>query len=129
VADWKIPLAVAVGGALGAVARHLTVGLVDPWLAPAFPVGTLAANAVGSFLMGAFIEATALIWSPSPALRAMIAVGVLGAFTTFSAFALDTIRLLGQGDLALATAYMLATVVLSLLGIFGGMRLLRRALV
>lgn len=127
-ADWKIPLAVAVGGALGALARHATVGVVDPWLAAAFPAGTLAANALGSFLMGVFIEATALIWSPTPVLRAMVAVGVLGAFTTFSAFALDTLRLFVQGDVALASGYLLATVVLSLFGIFGGMRLSRRVL-
>lgn len=127
-ADWKIPLAVAIGGALGAAARHLTAGLVDPWLAAAFPAGTLTVNVLGSFLMGVFIEATALVWSPSPALRAMIAVGVLGAFTTFSAFALDSVRLLAHGELALATAYLVATVTLSLVGIFGGMRLLRRAL-
>lgn len=120
-ADWKIPLAVAIGGALGAAARHLTAGLVDPWLAAAFPAGTLTVNVLGSFLMGLFIEATALVWSPPPALRAMIAVGVLGAFTTFSAFALETLVLLEEGAPLRALVNVVASVVTCLAACWAGL--------
>src|SRR3546814_19075285 len=78
--------AIAFGGALGAVARHLAVGQVALWAGPGFLFGTLAVNVVGSFAMGAIVELSALVWSPSPELRAFLTVGFLGAFTTFSTF-------------------------------------------
>src|SRR3546814_5903435 len=76
--------AIAFGGALGAVARHLAVGQVALWAGPGFLFGTLAVNVGGSFAMGAIVELSALVWSPSPELRAFLTVGFLGAFTTFS---------------------------------------------
>ncbi len=124
----RIPLAVAAGGAIGALARYLLVGGLDLWLGAGFPVGTLAANAVGSFMMGVLIEVTALVWSPSPELRALLAVGVLGSFTTVSAFSLDILVLFERGASGLAGLYLTASVTLSLAGIYAGMRLLRLAL-
>ena len=124
----RIVAAVALGGALGAVGRYLVAGLAGAWLGAAFPLGTLAANVAGSFLMGVLIEATALAWSPSPALRAMLAVGLLGGFTTFSAFSLDAVALFQRGLPGQAALYVVASVTLSLAGLFAGMLLLRRIL-
>ena len=124
----SIPLAVAAGGAIGALARYLLVGGFDLWLGAGFPMGTLAANAVGSFMIGVLIEVTALVWSPSPELRALLAVGVLGSFTTVSAFSLDVLVLFERAASGLAGLYLAASVTLSLAGIYAGMRLLRLAL-
>ena len=124
----RIPLAVAAGGAIGASARYLLVGGLDLWFGAGFPVGTLAVNAAGSFLIGVLIEVTALVWSPSPELRAFLVAGVLGSFTTVSAFSLEVLVLLERGASSLAGLYLTASVTLSLAGIYAGMRLLRLVL-
>ncbi len=112
----------------GASARYLLVGGLDLWLGAGFPMGTLAANAAGSFMLGVLIEVTALVWSPSPELRAFLVVGVLGSFTTVSAFSLDVLVLFERGAGGLAGLYLAASVTLTLAGIYAGMRLLRLAL-
>ncbi len=119
----RIPLAMATGGAIGASARYLLVGRLAHWLGAGFPVGTLAVNAVGSFMLGVLIEVTALVWSPSPELRALLVVGVLGSFTTVSAFSLDVLVLFEPGAPGLAGLYLAASVTLLLAGIYAGMRL------
>lgn len=124
----KLPLAVAAGGAIGALGRYGLVGGIDQWLGAAFPFGTLAANVLGSFAIGVFIEVTALVWSPSQELRALLVVGVLGSFTTFSAFSMEALLLFDGGAAGQAALYVVASVVLSLLGIFAGMRLPRLVL-
>ncbi len=124
----RIALAVAAGGAIGASARYLLVGGLGLWFGAGFPVGTLAVNALGSFMMGVLIEVTALVWSPAPELRAFLVVGVLGSFTTVSAFSLDVLVLFERGVSGLAGLYLAASVTLSLAGIYAGMRLLRLAL-
>ncbi len=124
----RIPIAVALGGALGAVARYLMVGGFEHWLGAGFPYGTLTANVLGSLLMGMLIELLALVWSPSPELRALLTVGLLGSFTTFSGLSLETLLLFEAGTPGLAALYALASVLLSLLAIFAGMRFARVAL-
>ncbi len=124
----RIPIAVALGGALGAVARYLMVGRFEYWLGVGFPYGTLTANVLGSFLLGVSIEIMALLWSPSPELRALLTVGLLGSFTTFSALSLDTLLLFEAGAPGQAALYALASVLLSLIGSFAGMRLARVSL-
>lgn len=121
----RIALAVAGGGALGAAARYLMAGAIGQWLAGGFPFATLAVNLLGCFAMGAFIEVTALVWSPSPELRAMIVVGLLGGFTTFSTYSMEVVALVERGAPVPAAIYMVASVLLSLIGIFGGMRIFR----
>ncbi|MHA1600639.1 MAG: fluoride efflux transporter CrcB [Alphaproteobacteria bacterium] len=123
----RLYFAVAAGGALGAVCRYSFTSVVVPLLQPGFPVGTLAANVAGSFLMGALVEVLALAWSPSEAMRAFLVVGVLGAFTTFSAFSMEAVSLLQQGSVSAAMVYILASVFLSLAAVFAGMRLFRVA--
>ena len=121
-------LAVAAGGALGAVGRYLVVSAVGQVFGTGFPLGTIVVNVVGSFLLGALTEAMALAWSPSPELRAMIAIGVLGAFTTFSTFSLDVALLYERGALGQAALYAGASVVLSIGAFFLGLALLRSTL-
>jgi CrcB protein len=121
----NILLAVAAGGALGAVGRYLLIGQVASWLGAGFPFGTLAANVIGSFVMGVLVEAGALFWSPSPELRAFLTVGLLGAFTTFSSFSLEVALLYQRGELGLAALYIAASVILCVLGLFLGLWLVR----
>lgn len=102
-------LLVAVGGALGAVARY-GVGLgAARWLGLGFPWGTLAVNVVGGFAMGWL---AARVGPEQEALRLALGVGVLGGFTTFSAFSLETVRLM-EHQPGLAALYAAASVVLS----------------
>ncbi|MHA1151213.1 MAG: fluoride efflux transporter CrcB [Alphaproteobacteria bacterium] len=124
----RIPIAVALGGAIGALARYLMVGRFEHWFGTGFPYGILAANVLGSFLMGVLIELMALAWSASPDMRALLTVGLLGSFTTFSGLSLRTLLLFEAGAPGQAALYALASVLLSLIGIFAGMRLFRVAL-
>ena len=125
----KLLAAIAIGGALGALGRHfVSVGMAG-WLGHGFPWGTLTANVLGSFVMGALIELMALVWSPTAELRALLTVGLLGAFTTFSTFSLDAISLYERGAAGLAGLYIGVSVVLSVGALFAGMRLLRLILV
>ena len=124
----KLVLAIAVGGALGAVARHYVAAQVAHLLGHGFPFGTLSVNVIGSFIMGVLIELMALAWSPSLELRAFLTVGLLGAFTTFSTFSLDFAFLFERGALASAFAYVLASVVLSVGALFIGLAATRAVL-
>lgn len=124
----KMILAIAAGGALGAVARHYAIHRVALMLGAGFPWGTLAVNIAGSFAMGILIELMALVWSPGQELRAFMVVGLLGAFTTFSTFSLDVALLYERGQLIPAGAYIVASVILAVTGLFAGMALIRAAI-
>lgn len=125
----KMLLAVAAGGALGAVGRYLAIGQIGHWFGTGFPLGTIAVNVIGSFAMGVLIETTALVWSTSQEMRAFLAVGVLGAFTTFSTFSMDVALLIERGAFAQAALYILASVALSIAGLFAGLHLMRSLLI
>lgn len=114
-------LAVAAGGALGSVARYLSMILAGAWLGTAFPWGTLAVNVLGSLVMGVLVESMALFWSPAQEWRAFLTVGLLGGFTTFSTFSMDAALLLERQEISAAALYMLASVLLSVLGLFIGL--------
>ncbi len=124
----QIILAVALGGALGAVGRYLAVSQISHWMGGSFPYGTLAVNVVGSFIMAALVEAFASVWSPSQMVRAFLTVGCLGAFTTFSTFSMETVLLVERGETGQAVIYALASVILSVLGFFAGLQLFRTIL-
>ena len=118
-------LAIAFGGAVGALGRHfVNVGMVA-WSGHGFPWGTLAVNILGSFVMGALVHIMAVSWSVSPELRALLTVGGLGAFTTFSTFSLDAVALYERGQLMLAAGYVLASVIGALGALVLGIRLAR----
>lgn len=121
-------MAVAAGGAVGAVGRYLTMSWVGHWLGHGFPYGTLVVNVLGSFILAGLVETLALTWSPGPELRAFLVVGLLGGFTTFSAFSLDMVTLVQRGDIAAAGLYVGASVLLSLLGFFAGLSVMRGVL-
>jgi CrcB protein len=102
-------LLVALGGALGAVARYGVGFAAARWFGLAFPWGTLAVNVAGGLAMGLL---AARIGPEQEALRLALGVGVLGGFTTFSAFSLETVRLM-EHQPGLAALYVAASVVLS----------------
>lgn len=105
-------IAVAGGGAVGALLRYGASVSVARWLPGAFPWGTLAVNVAGSLLMGiAYVLLTERDLL-TPAWRTFVTVGLLGGFTTFSAFSLDALTLLGQGAALRAGAYVLASVLI-----------------
>ena len=119
-------LQVALGGAIGASARYLGVlGVLRAWPAGG-PAGTLLVNLVGSALMGAL-----LVWLEARGgLRAapFLLTGVLGGFTTFSAFSLDAFALYERGATGLAALYVLGSVVLSIAALAAGVFAMRGAL-
>ena len=120
--------AVACGGALGAMGRHLISGQVMRWAGGGFPWGTLTVNVVGSFVLGLLVEYLAQRWSATQEIRGFLVVGVLGGFTTFSAFSLDAVLLLERGSLTPAFAYIGGNVLLSIGGMFAGLLLFRHVL-
>jgi len=118
-------LQVAAGGALGAAARYLVNTAFMRALGPGFPWATLVVNVAGSFLMGALI--VLLARRGGHHLAPLLMTGVLGGFTTFSAFSLDVATLYERGAVAAAAAYAAASVVLSVGALFAALWLLRAA--
>lgn len=110
-------LAVAIGGALGAVARHAVNGWLAPLQGDRFPLSTLLVNLTGSIAMGVLYVLVIERGILSLEWRYFAMVGLLGAFTTFSAFSLDVLALWQNGQFLLALAYIVASVVLSVGGL------------
>ncbi|MEH6638311.1 MAG: fluoride efflux transporter CrcB [Porticoccaceae bacterium] len=108
-------LAVAAGGALGALGRYGLNGLVYHYSSLRFPLGTLLANVIGSALMGVMFVLIIERGILPPIWREFAMIGVLGAFTTFSTFSLDTLTLWHNGQPLMAVGYVLANVTLCLL--------------
>ena len=121
----NILIAIAVGGGLGSLARHYLSATIYGLTGSAFPWGILAVNVIGGFAMGLIVELSALKLELSPELRAFLTTGVLGGFTTFSAFSLDSVLLIERGDWIGAGSYMLGSVVLSVGALFAGLWLIR----
>jgi len=91
-------LAIAVGGASGALLRFWTSQGVHLWFGRSFPFGTLAVNVIGSLLMGVLYVYLLDRTQIAPEWRALLLIGLLGAFTTFSTFSIETLNLLEQGE-------------------------------
>ncbi|MEQ1953511.1 fluoride efflux transporter CrcB [Mesorhizobium sp. CN2-181] len=117
-------LLVAVGGGIGAALRHL-VNMGAMRLGTSFPWGTLAINIVGCFIMGVFIEVLARRFNASNELRLFFATGILGGFTTFSAFSLDFALLWERGAMGSAAFYAAASLLGTLVAVFLGLWLAR----
>jgi CrcB protein len=117
---------VACGGAIGAVARYLVYQLCAHWLGTSFPYATLFVNIAGSFIMGIVIEAMVLAATSSAETRLFLAVGILGAFTTFSTFSLDFAVLYRRGALTLSMVYVMTSVIFSIAALFAGLALARK---
>ena len=120
-------MAIAAGGALGAMGRYATTLMIAAGMGPGWqPLATLVVNVVGSGLMGVLygMMTTGLISFGDPA-RLFVQVGLLGALTTFSSFALDAAGLFEKGEAGLAAFYVLGSVLLSLAAFIGMLMLIR----
>ena len=116
-------LLICCGGAVGTGARYLLGGLAARWLGPDFPYGTLIINVLGSFLIGVVqqIGLTSLLIPDT--LRVVLAIGVMGGFTTYSSFSYEAVMLVESGSWAAAAAYVALTTVLCLGGCTAGLAL------
>jgi len=112
-------LQVALGGALGASGRYRTNVATRRLIGPGCPWATVVVTILGSFLMGALV--VTLAHKDATRLAPFLMTGVLGGFTTFSAFSLDALTLWERGQTGLAATYVIGSVVLALAGIVGGM--------
>lgn len=122
-------LLVAAGGAAGSVARYLVGVAALRSFGRAWPYGTAIANVLGGLLMGLLVASLALRGGEGQErLRLLLAVGVLGGFTTFSSFSLETALMIERRAFAQAFAYSLGSVVLSVAALFVGMMLARKVL-
>jgi fluoride exporter len=118
----RVVVAVAAGGALGALARY---GMVLAWPAGALPWSTLVINVVGCLLIGALMV---LVSRAHYLVRPFVGVGILGGFTTFSAYAEQVRALLAAGDTALALGYLAGTLLAAVLAVQVGVSLTRWAI-
>ncbi|SFE31094.1 fluoride efflux transporter CrcB [Roseivivax sediminis] len=112
-------LQVAAGGAMGAVARYLTGAAAMRALGPGFPWGTVIVNVAGSFAMGVLVVALGHFGANRAA--PLLMTGLLGGFTTFSAFSLDAVTLYERGAAGAAAAYVAGSVALSLAALAAGL--------
>ena len=120
-----VVLWVALGGAVGSAARYGVNVWSGRMFGTEFPWHTLIVNVLGCFIMGVLTELMALKLHVSHETRAFLITGILGGFTTFSAFSLDFAYLVERKQLAAAGGYALASVVISLIAVFAGMSLIR----
>jgi CrcB protein len=120
-------VAVALGGALGAVARY-AAGLHWPTAPGAFPWTTLVVNVVGCAVIGVFLVLITEAWAPHPLLRPFFGTGVLGGFTTFSTYAVDVQRLVDRGEPGRGLAYLAATLAAAMTAVWATAALTRKAI-
>ena len=121
----KLILLAALGGAIGSAARYLVNVSAGHLFGVNFPWGTIAVNILGSFIMGLVVALGALKFNMTSEMRVFIATGLLGGFTTFSAFSLDVALLFERKEIGLAGLYLAGSVGLSILALFAGLYLVR----
>jgi CrcB protein len=118
-------LIVFLGGGIGAAMRHGINIAVARALGTGFPYGTLLINITGSFIMGLVAAYFAFKGDASQHWRLFLTTGILGGYTTFSAFSLDAALLYERGEVGLAALYVIASVAVSIAGLFAGLALVR----
>lgn len=118
---------VMAGGAFGVGARHLTGQAMLRLLGPGWPWGTLTVNLLGGLAMGLLVGVLARSGDAYENARLLLGVGVLGGFTTFSAFSLDVVLMLQRGDWGPALGYVAASVVGAVLALLAGLSVVRAA--
>jgi CrcB protein len=127
---WKIAamsyLLVFVGGGLGATLRHLINLTCARFMGTGFPWGTFIINISGSTVMGLIAGYLAFKGEASQPWRLFLMTGILGGYTTFSAYSLDAALLYERGELGLSALYVIGSVVLSVGGLFAGLWLVRQ---
>lgn len=119
-------LYVALGGAIGATGRHMLGLATLKTLGPDYPYGTMAANIIGGFLMGLLAGWLALKINGAENLRLFLGVGLLGGFTTFSAFSLDAVMMYEKKDYGALLGYVGGSVILSIGALMIGLILARK---
>ena len=119
-------LIVFLGGGIGAALRHGVNLLMAQLVGTSFPFATMIENISGSLIMGMLIAYFAFVANAPQHMVLFLTTGILGGYTTFSAFSLDAARLYESGQLGLAALYVLASVVLSIGGLFAGLALVRQ---
>ena len=119
-------LLVAAGGAFGATVRHIFSGAALRLIGAGWPYGTFAINVIGSLLMGVLAGWLAVRGDGGQHWRLLLGTGVLGGFTTFSAFSLETALLIEHRDYVPAAAYVIGSVLIGIAALFGGLWLARR---
>ena len=124
----KMVVAIALGGATGALARYFVSQQMTQWLGADFPWGTFTVNVVGSFVLGLLAETFALAADASPAMRGFLIVGLLGSFTTFSTFSLDVALLFQRDRIDLAALYIAGSAILAIVGLYAGLKVARLVL-
>jgi|TARA_R110002124_G_scaffold287216_2_gene471623 CrcB protein len=118
-------ISVAAGGAIGAALRYgVNVATVAIW-GLGFPIATLIVNILGSFILGSLVGLFTHYGTPSPEMRHFIVTGMLGAFTTFSTFSLDSVTLFERGEYGMLSFYILASVLLGIGAFFFGLFIIR----
>lgn len=123
---WDIALVIAVGGAIGGALRY-ALNEAIPHGADGFPWATFLENVTGCLVLGALMVYLLDVWSPHRYARPFLAVGLLGGFTTFSAYTVETATLLRSGHAPTAFAYLGATIVAGLVATWAGIAVARRA--
>ena len=118
-------LLVAIGGGTGAMLRYLVGRWALAAFGPGFPVGTLAVNLLGGLVMGLVVGMLARVNEGGEHLRLLTGVGVLGGFTTFSAFSLEMVNMVTRNEIGLAVAYATASVLGSMAALFIGLWIVR----
>ena len=118
-------LIVFLGSGLGGMLRHAANVWVPRLFGSAFPYHTLTVNIVGSLVMGLLVGYFALKSDPGQDWRLFLTTGIMGGFTTFSAFSLDTVLLFERGEVAFAAGYVVASVGVSVAALFAGLSIMR----
>ncbi|MGE4409208.1 MAG: fluoride efflux transporter CrcB [Sphingomonadales bacterium] len=118
-------LFVMLGGAVGALGRYQLGRLAGHMFGLSFPYGTLGANVIGGFLMGALAGWLARFGHGGEPIRLLLAVGLMGGFTTFSSFSLEIVLMMERGQVALAGFYAAISVIASVAALFAGLTLMR----
>ncbi len=121
----QLLLLVMIGGGVGAGARYAMQAAIVRWLGPGFPWWTLAVNVGGCLLMGIAADLVTRRYGGSPELRALLMTGLLGGFTTFSAFALDFAQLMDRRDIAAAIGYASGSFILTIAALYLGIAVAR----
>jgi CrcB protein len=119
-------IVVALGGAIGAVARYRLGGLINSRLPMQFPLGTFVINITGSFIIGFFLALVSQRITVHPNWRLLIAVGFVGAYTTFSTFEFETLKLIEDGSVVSAALNVMLSVVLGFIAVWLGVTAARR---
>jgi CrcB protein len=123
--NYAVLAAVAAGGAIGSAARYVIAGWVQSAAWEGFPYGIFVVNISGGLIMGLLTELMALKWNVSLEMRAFLTTGILGGYTTFSTFSLDSALLIERGAYASAGLYIAGSAILSVVALFVGLWIVR----